>query len=34
LITCPYGEKKDLENEPPFPLLAWTKKEVKLKAVE
>ncbi|CAF3648031.1 unnamed protein product [Rotaria sp. Silwood1] len=25
LITCPYGETKDLQNEPPFALIEWNK---------
>ncbi|UJR21889.1 hypothetical protein I4U23_024961 [Adineta vaga] len=28
MITCPYGEKKDLENEPPFKLIGWTNRGV------
>ncbi|CAF1482243.1 unnamed protein product [Adineta steineri] len=28
MITCPYGEKKDLENEPRFELIGWANRNV------
>ncbi|CAF3970582.1 unnamed protein product [Rotaria sp. Silwood1] len=31
LITCPYGETKDLQNEPPFALIEWNKANSVLK---
>jgi len=34
LITCAFGETKDLQNEPPFPLLAWTPPNVKSESTE
>ncbi|CAF3746717.1 unnamed protein product [Rotaria sordida] len=34
LITCPYGETKDLKNEPPFALIEWSNANVVLKPIE
>lgn len=34
LITCPFGETKDLQKEPPFPLLAYTKPNDETKSTE
>ncbi|CAF3097756.1 unnamed protein product [Rotaria sp. Silwood2] len=34
LITCPYGETKDLQNEPPFALIEWKKTDFVLKPIE